>query len=237
MKAIILAGGKGTRLAPYSTILPKPLMPVGDMPIVEIILNQLSKTPFNDIVLSVGHLSSLIRAYFESVTISGISLSYSLEEEPLGTAGPIKLIPGLKETFLVMNGDVLTDVNFSQLYSFHKEKNGLATMMLKKRHVNIDFGIITVDKKDRVLDYTEKPKYEYLVSAGIYLFEPAILDYIQPDEHLDLPDLITRIKSDGQTVHAHIHDGYWLDIGRIDDYEQAVQDFPSKKSLFLPSDP
>ena len=232
MKAIILAGGKGTRLAPYSTILPKPLMPICDMPIVEIILKQLSSTTFNDIVLSVGHLSSLIRAYFDSVTIPGISLSYSLEKEPLGTAGPIRLVPELNETFLLMNGDVLANIDFSKLYTFHKKKNSMATMVINKRHIDIDFGIITTDKNERVLEYNEKPKYEYFVSAGIYLFEPAILEYIKPDKHLDLPDLVKRLKQDGQTVHAYTHQGYWLDIGRPGDYEKAVQDFSSKKALF-----
>lgn len=232
MKAIILAGGKGTRLSPYTTVLPKPLMPIGDMPILEIILNQLSNTPFNDIVLSVGHLGSIIRAYFESVNISGISLSYSLEDKPLGTAGPLKIIPGLDETFLLMNGDVLANMDFSELYSFHKKKDCITTMVINKRHVDIDFGIITISKQDRVLDYREKPKYEYMVSAGIYLLEPAILDYIKPDEHLDLPELIKRLIKNGQTVYAYIHQGYWLDIGRPGDYEKAAKDFSTDKSLF-----
>jgi NDP-sugar pyrophosphorylase family protein len=233
MKAVILAGGQGTRLAPYTTVLPKPLMPVGDMPIIEIVIRQLARYGFDDITLAVGHLAELLMAYCGNGTKYDLKLSYSREETPLGTAGPITLIPNLNETFLVMNGDVLTTLDFSDMWRFHHERGAIATLATCQRDVKIDLGVIESDANDRVTNYIEKPTFHYSVSTGIYVFEPAILNYIIPGQRLDLPELMLRLLQQGQQVNCYSYNGYWLDIGRYDDYETANREFEARRQEFL----
>ena len=222
MKAVILAGGKGTRLKPYTTVFPKPLMPVGDKPILEIVVQQLNSYKFNEIIMAVGHLAELIMAFFNDGSKYGAKIKYSREDKPLGTAGPLALMrEELKETFLMMNGDILTTLNYSDLVSYHKKNKAVATVALKKRAVKTDFGVPEVDEDNNVVGYAEKPEFEYLVSMGVYVFEPRVLDFIRQNEYLDFPDLIKKLISNGETVKGYIYDGYWLDIGRPDDYERA----------------
>lgn len=234
MQVIILAGGKGTRLAPYTTIFPKPLLPIGDKPILEIILRQLSSFGFKNITLSVNHLNALIRSYFDSVPIPGISLKYSVEDQPLGTAGPIGCIEGLDETFLVMNGDVLCNIDFERFFKQHQAVGATASMGISRREVKIDYGVMALDDNSMIRKYDEKPMFSYYVSMGIYLFEPAALKYVKPNERLDLPDLVARLLKDGHKVHGYSHDGYWLDIGRHEDYERAVNEYENYKPLICP---
>jgi NDP-sugar pyrophosphorylase family protein len=234
MRAVILAGGKGTRLAPYTTILPKPLMPVGDMPILEIVLRQLVHHGFNDLTLAVGHLAELLMAYCGDGSKFGAKIQYSREESPLGTAGPIALVPNLDETFLVMNGDLLTTIDYGKMLKYHRERSALATIACYQRDVKIDLGVIEVDPENWVADYIEKPTYHYSVSMGIYIFEPAILNYIVQYQRLDLPDLMLKLIKDGKKVNVFNFDGYWLDIGRHDDYEQAIDEFSAHRDAFLP---
>lgn len=236
MKAIILAGGKGTRLAPYTTIFPKPLMPIGDMPILEIVLRQLAQSGFDDVSLAVGHLAELLMAYCGDGSKFGLKIGYSHEQQPLGTAGPIALVPNLNETFLVMNGDVLTTLDYREMYRYHRERGAIATLAAYEREVNIDLGVIEADEENYVQDYIEKPTYKYLVSTGVYIFEPDVLEFIVPNKRLDLPELVLRLKSQGQPVNVYRFDGYWLDIGRHDDYEVAVQEFLRHRDEFLPTD-
>jgi len=222
MKAVILAGGKGTRLKPYTTVFPKPLMPIGDNPILEIVIHQLKSHGFNEIIMAVGHLAELIMVFFNDGSKYGIKIKYTREEKPLGTAGPLALMKEeLKETFLMMNGDVLTTLNYSDLVDYHKRTEAIATIALKKRTVKIDFGVPEVDEANNIIGYTEKPDVEYLVSMGIYAFDPRVLEYIEPSKYLDFPDLIKKLISNGETVKGYVYDGYWLDIGRPDDYERA----------------
>jgi NDP-sugar pyrophosphorylase family protein len=237
MKAVVLAGGKGTRLAPYTTVLPKPLMPVGDMPILEIVLRQLARSGFREVSLAVGYLAELLMAYCGDGSKFGLQIAYSREERPLGTAGPISLVPDLDETFLVMNGDLLTTLDYREMVRFHKERGCIATLAAYQREVKIDLGVIEADEEDRVRDYIEKPVYRYLVSTGVYIFEPEVLEFIPPGAHLDLPELVLRLKGQGQPVSIYRFDGYWLDIGRHDDYEVAVQEFLMHREAFLPDGP
>lgn len=225
MKAIILAGGKGSRLAPYTKILPKPLMPIGDMPILEVILRQLKCCGMDEVIITVGYLSQILCAFFQNGERLGIKISYSFEDEPLGTAGPLSLIPELNETFLVANGDVLTTLDFRDLIQAHKRSGAVATIASHAREVKVDLGVIQFDGSNQVAGYIEKPTYDFFVSMGIYIFEPRVLNYIPHNQYLDFPDLVLRLIEAGECVRGYIYDGYWQDLGRADDYEQAINDF------------
>ena len=236
MKAVILAGGKGTRLAPYTTILPKPLMPIGDMPIMEVLLWQMKRAGINHVALTVGHMAAILRSYFGNGEEWGLDITYSYEDKPLGTAGPLAQVKGLDKTFLVTNGDVLTTLNIKKLVAFHKQTGALATIAAHRRQLKIDLGVIEWDGEDRVSGYIEKPTNEYTVSMGIYMFEPRVLEYIPVGEHLDFPDLILKLIANGERVSGYKFDGYWMDLGRPDDYVQANEDFNKMKNQFLPKE-
>jgi NDP-sugar pyrophosphorylase family protein len=225
MRAIILAGGKGVRLVPVTEVIPKPLVPLGGKPIMEFVIRQLWRHGFRRITLAVGYMADLIRAYFGDGSKFGVNIDYSYESEPLGTVGPLALINGLDETFLVMNADVLTDLNYRNLVNFHKTQGGIATIGAYQRQVTIDLGVIKGDGDHRVEGYLEKPTISHLVSMGIYVFDPAILSYIRGNDYLDFPDLVNLLLKEGQQVSYLPHHGYWLDIGRHDDYAQAVEEF------------
>jgi NDP-mannose synthase len=236
MKAVVLAGGKGTRLSPYTKILPKPLMPIGEMPILEVILLQMKEEGIKDVTLTVGHLSHLLQAFFQDGSGLGLKIDYSFEEKPLGTAGPIALVPGLDSTFLVMNGDVLTKLRFRALVKFHKEQGAIATIAAHHRQNRVDLGVIVKDGNHCIADYIEKPVNDYLVSMGIYIFEPEVLKYIPIGEYLDFPDLVKILLKEGEKVVCFDYDGYWQDLGRPDDYEMATRDFETMRQEFLPGD-
>jgi NDP-sugar pyrophosphorylase family protein len=236
MKAVILAGGKGTRLSPYTKVLPKPLMPIGDMPILEVILRQIKLAGIEDVVLTVGHLSELLRTFFQDGSRLGLNISYNYEDSPLGTAGPIAFVPDLEDTFLVMNGDVLSTLPLKELVQFHKTNNAIATIATHHRTVKVDLGVIQWDGDDRVAGYIEKPTYDYSVSMGIYVFEPKVLTYIPKGEYYDFPDLVKKLIGVGEKVIGYRFDGYWQDLGRPDDYESAAQDFDQMRSQFLPNE-
>jgi Nucleoside-diphosphate-sugar pyrophosphorylase involved in lipopolysaccharide biosynthesis/translation initiation factor 2B, gamma/epsilon subunits (eIF-2Bgamma/eIF-2Bepsilon) len=235
MKAVVLAGGKGARLAPYTTILPKPLMPIGDMPILEVMLHQMKDAGIEHVILTVGHLSELLRAFFKDGSQFGISITYNYEQCPLGTAGPIALVDGLNETFLVSNGDVLTTLNLRELIQFHREQKAIATVSAHHRQSKIDLGVIQKDEDSRITGYIEKPVYDFLVSMGIYVFEPAVIAYITRNEYLDFPDLIKKLIAAGERVVVYEFNGYWEDLGRPDDYERASKDFENMRAQFLPN--
>ena len=236
MKAVILAGGKGTRLAPYTKILPKPLMPIGDMPILEVLLRQMKIAGIEQVVLTVGHLSELLRTFFQDGRQWGVNIQYSYEQSPLGTAGPISLIDGLDETFLVTNGDVLTTLRFADLVRFHREQGGIATIAVHQRKVKIDLGVIQWNGKPEINGYIEKPTYDYCVSMGVYVFEPRVLEYIPHGEYLDFPDLVKKMIAAGEKIVGYEFGDYWQDLGRPDDYEQAALDFEQMRHEFLPEE-
>lgn len=236
MKAIVLAGGKGTRLAPITAVLPKPLMPIGEMPILDVVLRQLTAAGFGDITLAVGYLAELIMAYCGSGERYGATLTYSREQTPLGTAGPIALASPPTETFLVMNGDLLTTIDYQAMLRAHRASGRIATVATFPREVRIDLGVIECDEHDQVTNYIEKPTFNYSVSTGIYLFEPAILEHITAGQRMDLPDLVLRLLRLGIPVGRYTATGRWLDIGRHDDYAEAVRLFESSRDEFLPPD-
>ena len=226
MRAVILAGGKGTRLKPYTTHFPKPLMPIGDMPILEIIIKRLRDAGILDIIITTGHLEQMVRAFFGDGKKFGVSISYSKEDQPLGTAGPLNLIRDkLTETFLLMNGDVLSDLDFKAMIEYHRSRKGDATVALSRRKVHIDYGVVEVDKDLFFSVWNEKPTIDYLVSMGIYLLEPEALESMPEEGFFNLPDLIVRLKSQNKRVAGYLHHGFWLDIGRPDDYERACEDY------------
>jgi NDP-mannose synthase len=229
MRAVILAGGKGVRLAPLTEVIPKPLVPLGGMPIMEVVIRQLKAHGFSHITLAVGYMSDLIKAYFQDGAKWGVRIDYSYEAEPLGTAGPLALIPGLDETFLVMNADVLTNLDYRGLVQHHQKQGGLATVSAYHRRVQIDLGVIIPDGAGRILDYVEKPTTTHLVSMGVYVFQPQVLAFIPPGKYLDFPDLVKLLLQAGHGVYYQPFEGYWLDIGRHEDYAQAAAEFENIK--------
>jgi NDP-sugar pyrophosphorylase family protein len=234
MKAVVLAGGKGTRLSPYTNILPKPLMPIGDMPILEVLLRQMKRAGVEDVVITVGHLSQLLRTFFRDGDDLGLRISYSYEDKPLGTAGPIAMIDGLDEAFLVANGDVLTTLDLTELMRFHREQEAMATIAVHERKVHIDLGVIQWDGNPKIHGYVEKPSYDFCVSMGVYVFDPRVVRYIPRGEYLDFPDLVHKLIEGGEKVVGFSFQGYWQDLGRPDDYQRATQDFERMRSQFLP---
>jgi NDP-sugar pyrophosphorylase family protein len=233
MKAIILAGGKGARLAPYTKILPKPLMPIGDMPILEVLLRQMKSAGIDDVVITVGHLAGLLRNFFQDGSQLGLHISYSYEDVPLGTAGPLSLIGGLDSTFLVSNGDVLTTLSLADLMRFHTEQQAAVTIAVHCRKVDIDFGVVECDESHQLIGYIEKPSIDYMVSMGVYVFEPRVLSHIPYCQYLDFPDLVKKLIAAGEKVVGYPYRGYWQDLGRPDDYERATLDFDAMRSQFL----
>jgi NDP-sugar pyrophosphorylase family protein len=233
MRVVILAGGKGVRLAPLTEVIPKPLVPLGGMPIMEVIIRQLAAQGFGRLTLAVGYLSGLIKAYFQDGSPWGVSIDYSLEQEPLGTAGPLSQIPGLTGTFLVMNADVLTNLSFRDLVNYHRDQGNVATIGAYERQVEIDLGVIVKNGHGRIRDYLEKPTSTHLVSMGVYIFEPEVLAFLDGAGFLDFPDLVKRLLAADQQVGYYLFDGYWSDIGRHEDYYRACQEFAENKSEFF----
>jgi NDP-mannose synthase len=223
-RAIILAGGKGTRLKPYTIALPKPLVPIGDEPILEIIIKQLIQHGFDHITITVNHLADIIRAFFGNGEKWGIKIDYSLESKPLSTMGPLSLIKDLPEDFLIMNGDVLSDINFSDLISYHKTNKSIFTVSSFKREQKSDYGVLEIGQNRKLTGFKEKPVVEYDVSMGIYIANKKILDYIPYNNAYGFDDLMLDLIADNNPAHIVRHNGYWLDIGRPDDYAKACED-------------
>ena len=231
--AVVLVGGRGTRLGPYTAVLPKPLVPIGDMPVLEILVRRLRASGVRRIVMAVGHLASLIRAFFGDGERFGMSIEYSVEHEPLGTAGPLSLVSNLSDPFLVVNGDLLTDLDFEALVGAHRASGAVATIGLYAREERIELGVIEADESGRVTAYIEKPTYQYRASMGAYVFQRDVLPFVPKNARFDLPDLVRALIAAGRHVHGYLHDGYWLDIGRPEDYDRAQRDFETMKDRLL----
>ncbi|MFE6993646.1 nucleotidyltransferase family protein [Streptomyces pharetrae] len=234
MHAVILAGGKGVRLRPYTTALPKPLVPIGDQhAILDIVLRQLSTAGFTRCTIAIGHLGQIIRAYVGDGAQWGMSIDYATEESPLGTMGPLlTLRERLPEHFLVMNGDVLTDLDYADVLQRHEDSGAPLTIATYARKVQIDFGVRTTDAS-RVVAFTEKPSIDYRVSMGVYGVSLTTLDGYTPGLPLGFDELVLDLLAAQRPPHAYEFDGYWLDIGRPDDYDRANAEFTSRKSLLL----
>ncbi len=237
-RAVILAGGKGSRLGPYTTVLPKPLLPVGDKAILDVVVQQLHDFGFEDLTLAVGYLSHLVRAVMGDGSKHGVNITYHEEDEPLGTVGPIAMIDDLDDTFLVMNGDILTSLDYRRLRDIHREAGNVLTIASHRRTVKIDYGVLHLNDRAgetrRLTGYEEKPELGYVVSMGVYVMEPRALEFVKPGSYMDLPQLVLRLIEAGEPVGSYLFDGYWLDIGRHDDYEKAIVEYEQLKSMLLP---
>lgn len=232
-RAIILAGGRGTRLQPYTVVLPKPLMPIGEYPILEVVVRQLVNSGFDHITMAVNHQAELIKAFFCDGARWGIKIDYSLEDKPLGTIGPLRLINDLPEHFLVMNGDILTDMDFSAFYSAHVAAGCLFTISSYRRQQSIDYGVLETDGEQRLVVFREKPKTEYEVSMGVYMVSRKVLDIVPCGVSYGFDNLMLDLIATKQDVRVQLFDGYWLDIGRPDDYRQAIEEFETMKARFI----
>lgn len=232
-RAVILAGGKGTRLKPYTVVLPKPLMPIGDYPILELIIRQLAHYKFDHITLTVNHQADIIKAFFGDGSKWKIKIDYSLEDKPLSTMGPLKLIKDLPENFLVMNGDILTDLNFSELYDSHCKEKNLFTISATQREQINSYGVLKSDSKNNLTGFKEKPTEHFLVSMGIYMVGKKILDIIPKNLAFGFDHLMLELITRKTFPKIKLHKGYWLDIGHPDDYAKAIDEFEAKKSAFL----
>jgi NDP-sugar pyrophosphorylase family protein len=228
-RAVILAGGKGTRLKPYTISLPKPLVPVGDMPILEIIIRQLAKNGFDHITITVNHMADIIRAFCGDGSKWNVKVDYSLEDKPLSTMGPLKLINDLPENFLVMNGDVLTDLDFEMFYNDHVEAQNVFTVSAYSRNQKVDYGVLEVGNDNKLVNFVEKPTTRYNVSMGVYMANKKILDYIPENQLYGFDHLMLDLIKFQNPATVKVHSGYWLDIGRPDDYEKACNDFEENK--------
>jgi len=234
MHAVILAGGRGQRLAPYTISFPKPLVPVDDMPILEIVFCQLAAAGCTSATLAVGHLAELIISFFGNGEKVGIDLQYVREDKPLGTVGPLAMLENLPESFLVMNGDVLTTLNYRQFFETHVAEGHEVTIACHRKTTRIDLGVVECDESFRVTGYREKPSLPYDVSMGVYAFSRSVLDLIPRGQYLDFPDLILKMISQGRNPKAYLPDAMWLDIGRIEDYANATSVFIEHRDKFLP---
>ncbi len=233
IRVVVLAGGKGTRLKPYTKVFPKPLMPIGDMSILEVVLRQLKSFGFNKITLSVNHLADLIRAFFGDGSQLGVDITYCMEDKPLGTAGSLSLVENLTDSFLVMNGDLLTTIDYAAMVRRHIESGMIATIGVFPREVQIDFGVLEIGAERELLDYREKPTFEYMVSMGVNVFDKSVLEFIPSGKYLDIPTLMMSLKKAGKTVLTYSSDCEWLDIGRVEDYETAIKAFEQSRDKYL----
>jgi NDP-sugar pyrophosphorylase family protein len=238
--AVILAGGKGSRLGPYTTVLPKPLLPIGDRAILDVVVRQLREQGFTELTLAVGYLAHLIKAVFADGSDHGVTIRYHEEPEPLGTAGALGEIEGLDEPFLVMNGDVLTTLDYAELARIHAEAGNVLTVATHRRVVQTEYGVVHLDgqagRTRAIVGYEEKPEIPYIVSMGVYVADPSVLDHIPDGERFDMPDLIVKLMEAGKPVGSYLFDGFWLDIGRHDDYERAIIEYEQLKGSLLSSE-
>jgi NDP-sugar pyrophosphorylase family protein len=233
MSAVILAGGKGTRLKPFTMTIPKPLLPLGDTPILEIVIEQLVAAGVSRIVLTLGHMAPLLMASIGDGARWGVTIESVLEEEPLGTAGSLRAIKNLEDNFLVMNADLLTTLDYEDMFHFHLRHQSIGTIGLSKREVLIDYGVVRTNDQGILDNYIEKPTIPYSVSMGINILSKRCLGFIPPTGKFDMPDLMLAMHRAGHPVHCYETDCYWKDIGRFDDYQQASEDFVAKPSRFL----
>ena len=231
MEAVILAGGKGTRLQPYTKDIPKPLVPVGGKMIIEFLLARLRTAGVRKVYIALGHLAHLIEAVLGDGERFGLEIVYSLEKEPLSTVGPLKLIPDLPETFLVANGDILTDLDLDALYEDHLKSGAKLTVATHCRTETTDYGVLELNAEHRVTGFYEKPVNELMVSMGVYVFSKSVLEYVPYGQKFGFDDLMLTLLDAGEPVNAFVYDGYWLDIGRPSDYEIANRDIDKISSL------
>lgn len=234
MQAVVLAGGRGTRLHPFTVSFPKPLVPIGDRPVLEVLLTGLRSDGVDRLVLAVGHLAPLIESYFQDGSRWGVRIEYHREDQPLGTAGPLGTIPDLDPEFLVVNGDLLTDLSFQALVRHHQSTGAAVTVARHQVDHQVSLGVLEVDEEGRLVGYREKPVIRYWVSMGAYVFRREVVrEFVPPGQRLDLPDLLQQVVAAGRPVQTYAHPGTWMDIGRPEDYAAAQDLFQRNPDLFL----
>lgn len=224
-RAVILAGGKGTRLKPYTIALPKPLVPIGEKPILGIIIQQLKSHGFTHITITLNHMGDIIKAFFGQGEKWDILIDYTYETKPLSTMGPLTLIPDLPDNFLVMNGDVLTDLNFADFYAYHLKANHYFTIASYLRKDTIDYGVLHTNNDKKLTKFEEKPSYDFLVSMGVYMVNKKVVDFIPKDTFFGFDHLMHTLIETENYPSVFEYKGYWLDIGRPDDYEKAIHEY------------
>ncbi len=232
-RAVILAGGKGTRLRPYTVVLPKPLMPIGEFPILEVIIRQLARHGFDHVTMAVNHQAEIIKAFFQDGEKWCIRIDYSLEDKPLSTMAPLRLIGDLPENFLVMNGDILTDLDFTAFFDEHTGNRDIFTVSAHVREQRVDYGVLEMDAGSRLIGFREKPSTQYLVSMGAYMANRTVLDFIPEGRSYGFDNLMLDLMAAGKPATVRKFDGYWLDIGRPDDYAKAIEEFEQMRTRFL----
>ena len=235
-RAIILAGGKGTRLRPYTVVLPKPLMPISDYSILEIIIRQLAHYGFDKITMAVNHQAEIIKAFFGDGSKWGVEIDYSLEKKSLSTMAPLKLITDLPDDFLVMNGDILTDLNYREFFEHHVANKNIFTISSYHRSHTMEYGVLETNKQNNLIGFIEKPKVDYQVSMGIYMVNKKALNFIPEDTKFGFDDLMLALLDKNLNPKVEKFSEYWMDIGRPDDYMKAIEDFESMKSKLLPNE-
>lgn len=235
MRAVILAGGIGRRLYPYTLVLPKPLVPIGEKPILEIVIRQLAARGFDRITIAVGYHAELIMAVMGDGSGLGVKIDYSIERTPLNTIGPLTLIEDLNEPFLVMNGDLLTDLDYRDIFNAHTRSKTIATVATCKRHVKIPLGVLKYDREKRVTAFQEKPEFDYDVSMGVYVFDPKIFNFIPHRQPFGFDELIIALLDAGETISAYDYSGRWLDMGSPEDLDRAIEEFESNRERYLPN--
>jgi NDP-mannose synthase len=233
MRAVILAGGLGTRLRPYTTVLPKPLVPVGERPILEHVLRRLHGCGIRRVDLCVGHLGELIQVYFsQATTLPGdLELGWVWEEESLGTAGALRLVPDLTGSFIAMNGDILTTLDYRELMAFHERGGAALTVATHAQRVDVDLGVIETDG-DRIVGFREKPVLDYEVSMGIYAYDERALQHLPAAGPCQFPELVQRLLDAGESVRAFRSDAEWFDIGTFSEHQRAIEAFERAPEVF-----
>ena len=236
MRAVILAGGRGARLAPYTMVIPKPLLPVGHTPILEVVIRQLANAGINHVTLTLGYMSEYFRAFLTHHRYLSrlVTIDFVEEEKPTGTAGSLASVPGLDETFLVMNGDILTNLDYRALFKHHAAAGSSLTIAAHRKLVKIDLGVLETDGDGVVTNYVEKPTKDYSVSMGIYVYEPQVLEFIPAGEYLDFPELVLKLVRAGKKVATFANEASWLDLGRPEDLQKATEIFLEREREFLP---
>lgn len=223
MQAVILAGGKGRRLHPYTTEIPKPLVPLGEKTIVEILLRRMQKSGVDRVVVALNHLANQIENVLQDGKQLGLDIRYSKEEQELSTVAPLKLIDSLDDIFIVANGDILTDIDFQKLYDHHVKSKSQVTVAVHKRLNKIDYGVLETDSNGLVTSFKEKPVFDFLVSCGLYVFSRSVLDFVPDNKPFGFDDLMFKLLEQQVPINTYPFDGFWLDIGRPEDYEKALE--------------
>ncbi|MBN2325907.1 MAG: NTP transferase domain-containing protein [Candidatus Omnitrophica bacterium] len=234
MRAVIMAGGRGKRLFPYTLVLPKPLVPIGKTPILEVVARQLADKGFNHITISVGYHAEIIMAVMGDGSKFGVKIDYSYEDQPLNTIGPLTLISGLDEPFLVMNGDLLTDLDYQDLYQYHLRRDSLVTVATYKRRVRLPLGVVQLNGENAITAFQEKPEFDYDVSMGVYVFNPDILSYVPKGQPFGFDHLILKLLDQNEKISSYPFDGNWLDMGTPEDLIKAMEEFESNPERYLP---